>query len=92
MENKLNINKIIPIMLAFFTMGFVDLVGIATNHVKEDFTLSSSQHFFGHGISLVSDILGTYKYADEQDRKKENCPSKHDSDTCRTCYPQLNLR
>ena len=70
MENKLNINKIIPIMLAFFTMGFVDLVG----------------------ISLVSDILGTYKYADEQDRKKENCPSKHDSDTCRTCYPQLNLR
>ena len=42
MENKLNINKIIPIMLAFFTMGFVDLVGIATNHVKEDFTLSDT--------------------------------------------------
>ena len=42
MENKLNINKIIPIMLAFFTMGFEDLVGIATNHVKEDFTLSDT--------------------------------------------------
>ena len=44
MENKLNINKIIPIMLAFFTMGFVDLVGIATNHVKEDFTPVSYTH------------------------------------------------
>lgn len=42
MENKININKIIPIMLVFFTMGFVDLVGIATNHVKEDFTLSDT--------------------------------------------------
>lgn len=42
MENKYNINKIIPIMLAFFTMGFVDLVGIATNHVKQDFTLSDT--------------------------------------------------
>lgn len=27
-------------MLAFFTMGFVDLVGIATNYVKLDFSLS----------------------------------------------------
>ena len=69
MENKLNINKIIPIMLAFFTMGFVDLVGIATNHVKEDFTLSDT-------------VANTFSV----------CPSKHDSDTCRTCYPQLNLR
>lgn len=42
MKNKININKIIPIMLVFFTMGFVDLVGIATNHVKEDFTLSDT--------------------------------------------------
>ncbi len=42
MENKCNVNKIIPIMLAFFTMGFVDLVGIATNHVKQDFTLSDT--------------------------------------------------
>lgn len=29
-------------MLAFFTMGFVDLVGIATNYVKEDFALSDT--------------------------------------------------
>ena len=29
-------------MLAFFAMGFVDLVGIATNYVKDDFALSNS--------------------------------------------------
>ena len=26
--------KLIPVMLAFFAMGFVDLVGIASNYVK----------------------------------------------------------
>ena len=34
--------KIIPVMLAFFAMGFVDLVGIATNYVKADFDLSDT--------------------------------------------------
>lgn len=34
--------KLVPIMLAFFAMGFVDLVGIATNYVKKDFELSDS--------------------------------------------------
>lgn len=34
--------KIIPIMLTFFAMGFVDLVGIATNYVKTDFGLSDT--------------------------------------------------
>ena len=33
---------IIPVMLAFFTMGFVDLVGIAVNYVKLDFNLSDT--------------------------------------------------
>jgi len=32
----------VPIMLAFFTMGFVDLVGIAANYVKADFELSDT--------------------------------------------------
>lgn len=31
--------KLIPVMLAFFAMGFVDSVGIATNYVKKDFLL-----------------------------------------------------
>lgn len=34
--------KLIPVMLAFFAMGFVDLVGIATNYVKADFALDDT--------------------------------------------------
>ncbi len=33
---------IIPVMLCFFAMGFVDLVGIASNYVKEDLGLTDS--------------------------------------------------
>lgn len=35
-------NKLFPILSGFFVMGFVDLVGIATNYVKVDFNLSDS--------------------------------------------------
>lgn len=38
MKNK----KLIPVMLCFFAMGFVDLVGIASNYVKADLNLSDS--------------------------------------------------
>ena len=40
--NKNNLSKLIPVMLCFFAMGFVDLVGIASNYVKEDLNLSDS--------------------------------------------------
>ena len=33
---------LLPLMLCFFAMGFVDLVGIASNYVKEDLALSDS--------------------------------------------------
>ena len=33
---------LIPVMLCFFCMGFVDLVGIASNYVKEDLGLKDS--------------------------------------------------
>lgn len=33
---------IIPVMLCFFAMGFVDMVGIASNYVKEDLALNDS--------------------------------------------------
>ncbi|MDR0645605.1 MAG: MFS transporter [Elusimicrobiota bacterium] len=36
------IAKLIPVMLAFFAMSFVDSVGIATNYVKSDFGLSDT--------------------------------------------------
>ena len=35
MNNNKNLYaKLIPVMLCFFAMGFVDLVGIASNYVK----------------------------------------------------------
>lgn len=34
---------LIPVMLCFFTMGFVDLVGIASNYVKADLQLSDAE-------------------------------------------------
>ena len=40
--NKNNLSKLIPVMLCFFAMGFVDLVGIASNYVKGDLNLSDS--------------------------------------------------
>ena len=33
--------QLVPVMLAFFAMGFVDSVGTATNYVKESFNLSN---------------------------------------------------
>ena len=34
--------KLIPIMFCFFAMGFVDLVGIASNYVKADLNLTDA--------------------------------------------------
>ncbi len=39
---KTNKLAIIPMMLCFFAMGFVDLVGIASNYVKEDLNLNDA--------------------------------------------------
>ena len=33
---------ILPILFGFFVMGFVDLVGVAANHMKVDFELSDT--------------------------------------------------
>ena len=43
MSNKNNLSKLLPVMLCFFAMGFVDLVGIASNYVKEDLGLTDAQ-------------------------------------------------
>ncbi len=34
---------LVPLMFCFFAMGFVDLVGIASNYVKEDLSLTDGQ-------------------------------------------------
>ena len=41
-----NLSKLLPVMFAFFTMGFVDMVGTATNYVKADFALSDTMANF----------------------------------------------
>ncbi len=41
----MNLNKhlaLLSVLLVFFTMGFVDLAGIATNNIKHDFSLSDT--------------------------------------------------
>lgn len=35
--------RLVPVMLCFFAMGFVDLVGIASNYVKADLGLSDAE-------------------------------------------------
>lgn len=42
-EMKTNKTAFITVMLTFFTMGFVDLVGIASNYVQKDLALTDSQ-------------------------------------------------
>jgi len=41
-KNHSSLNKSIPVLFGFFIVGFVDLVGIATNYVKQDFALSDT--------------------------------------------------
>ena len=41
-KSTTSIGKLAPIMLAFFAMGFVDMVGTATNYAKADFALSDT--------------------------------------------------
>lgn len=68
MNNNKNLYaKLIPVMLCFFAMGFVDLVGIASNYVKADLDLTDSQAnvFPLTGLFLVPDFLRTYGCSDE---------------------------
>lgn len=42
-DRKSFLLQIIPVMLCFFSMGFVDLVGTASNYVQKDLGLTDSQ-------------------------------------------------
>jgi len=44
-KNNSLVAKLIPVMLAFFAMGFVDSVGTAANFVKKEFALNNFQAF-----------------------------------------------
>lgn len=40
---KTSLLQIVPVMLCFFVMGFVDLVGTASNYVQKDLSLTDAQ-------------------------------------------------
>ncbi|HOW21654.1 MAG TPA: MFS transporter [Tenuifilaceae bacterium] len=42
MNSKHSLKITLPIFMSFYVMGFVDLVGVATGYVKQDFGLSDS--------------------------------------------------
>jgi MFS transporter, FHS family, L-fucose permease len=42
MKTGTSFPKILPVLFGFFIMGFVDVVGISTNYVKQDFALSDT--------------------------------------------------
>ena len=42
-DKKSTLLQIVPVMLCFFAMGFVDLVGTASNYVQKDLGLTDSQ-------------------------------------------------
>ncbi len=42
MKNENSFSKLLPVLFGFFIMGFVDVVGIATNYVKKDFGLNDT--------------------------------------------------
>ena len=43
MNKKTSLAVFLPVMMCFFTMGFVDLVGIASNYVQNDLGLSDAK-------------------------------------------------
>lgn len=42
MTKQISLKHIVPVFLSFYIMGFVDLVGVATGYIKQDFNLSDS--------------------------------------------------
>ena len=73
MENSKNssLSKLVPVMLCFFAMGFVDLVGIASKGGSWSVGLTG-EYLSVISILLVFDILCTYRYADEPHWSEEN--------------------
>lgn len=42
MQQKINVKHVLPVMFGFFVMGFIDVVGIASNYIKQDFQLNDT--------------------------------------------------
>lgn len=65
-DRKTSLMQIVPVMLCFFAMGFVDLVGTASNYVQKDLALSDSEANLSRRLSfLVLDFLSADRHAHE---------------------------
>ena len=42
MTSKIKWNKLLPVFMSFIVMGFVDIVGVSTGYIKNDFGLSDN--------------------------------------------------
>lgn len=42
MEKKNSLKQFLPVIFSFYVMGFVDVVGLATGYIKQDFGLSNT--------------------------------------------------
>ena len=90
MSEKTSSLKLIPVMLAFFAMGFVDLVGIASNYLK---------YLPVARVLLVLDLLRPdgnvdEPYRAEKDRAIEldcDLPFANDPDLRRRVYGHVDI-
>ena len=85
MSTEKSFSKALPVLFGFFIMGFVDVVGIATNYVKKDFALSDTpgKPFTDDGISMVCGIFSSYRTAHEFDRTKKDRYAEYGHHICR---------
>lgn len=73
MNKKVNNLALVSVMLCFFAMGFVDLVGIASNYVKKDLGLNdATANVFPSLVFFWFLIFSVHWGIDEQDRKEKD--------------------
>ena len=94
MSEKTSSLKLIPVMLAFFAMGFVDLVGIASNYLKADLGLSDSEANYlpVARVLLVLDLLRPDGDVDEPYRAEEDRVIELDRNVSFANDPDLRRR
>ncbi len=52
-NTKFGLQKTLPVFLSFLVMGFVDIVGVATGYIKNDFGLTDSVAQFLPSMALI---------------------------------------
>jgi fucose permease len=63
MKKNTFILSLLPIFFGFFVMGFVDVVGISTNYVKDEFNLSEAMSGFLPSVVFIWFFLLSYPTA-----------------------------